>query len=61
MFDRGSKLDKNSIIQTLNSHKMELKGFGVDRIGLFVSYHTNKAQPNSDIDFWKKYKRKEDF
>ena len=45
------KLDKNSIIQTLYSHRKELKDFGVDRIGLFGSYYTNNAHPNSDIDF----------
>src|SRR5680860_1359468 len=44
-------LDKNSIIQTLHSHREELAGFGVDRIGLFGSYSKNKTHPNSDIDF----------
>lgn len=45
------KIDKNSIIQTLKSHSMELKEFGVDRIGLFGSYFDNKAHSESDIDF----------
>ncbi len=45
------KLNKNLIIQTLNSHKKELKNFGMDRLGLFGSYYANNAHPNSDIDF----------
>ncbi|WP_162340297.1 nucleotidyltransferase family protein [Cyclobacterium salsum] len=45
------KLDKNSIFETLKSHKMELKGFGVKRIGLFGSYFNNQVNPDSDIDF----------
>ncbi len=44
-------LDKNSILRTLYSHKAELKGFGVDRIGLFGSYYNNETHANSDIDF----------
>ena len=43
-------LDKNLILNTLQSHKEELKGFGVNRIGLFGSYSNNKSNPNSDID-----------
>ncbi len=44
-------LDKNSIIQTLCSHRKELTNFGVDRIGLFGSYYKNKVNQDSDIDF----------
>ncbi|WP_194974711.1 nucleotidyltransferase family protein [Aquiflexum lacus] len=43
-------LDKNLILNTLQSHKEELKGFGVNRIGLFGSYFNNMSHPNSDID-----------
>lgn len=45
------KLDKNPIFETLQSHKMKLKSFGVNRIGLFGSYFNNKANDISEIDF----------
>ncbi len=35
-------LDRNSIIQILNSNRKELMDFDVDRIGLFGSYNKNK-------------------
>jgi len=44
-------LDMHSILKTLYSHKTELKGFGVNRIGLFGSYCNNEMHPNTDIDF----------
>src|SRR5690554_1896203 len=44
-------LDKSSIIQMLKSHRNELTGFGVEKIGLFGSYYKNKAHSENDIDF----------
>jgi len=46
----NNNLHKDIILQTLASHKLQLAGFGVSRIGLFGSYVRNDASENSDID-----------
>ena len=43
-------LRKDIILQKLTASKQELFEFGVEQIGLFGSYLTNKATPESDID-----------
>jgi predicted nucleotidyltransferase len=51
------ELNKGSIIQMLHSHRKELVDFGVERIGLFGSYHMDNMRPESDIDFLVEYRR----
>ena len=46
----GSNFHKNAILHTLEAHKSQLAGFGVNQIGLFGSYVRNEATENSDID-----------
>jgi len=45
-----SNFHKNAILHTLATHKSQLAGFGVNKIGLFGSYVRNEATENSDID-----------
>ena len=45
-----SILNKDSILQTLAAHKLQLAAFGVNQIGLFGSYVRHEASENSDID-----------
>lgn len=44
-------LNKNSILEFLKTHRIELKAFGVERIGLFGSFALGLEHQNSDIDF----------
>lgn len=46
----AAKLNKEVILQTLASHKKELSGFGVERIGLFGSFVSDENTSESDID-----------
>lgn len=41
---------KENIISTLQSHKSQLLGLGVQNIGLFGSYARNEQSHDSDID-----------
>jgi len=41
---------KENIIATLKFHKLALSEFGVQHIGLFGSYLSNKQSDKSDID-----------
>lgn len=41
---------KNELLAILNSHREELKQFGVKSIALFGSAARGEAQPDSDID-----------
>lgn len=41
---------KDTILNTLVTHRVILAGYGVNRIGLFGSYVRNEAMENSDID-----------
>ena len=43
-------LHKDAILETLTRNKQRLFEFGVDQIGLFGSYLTGEARPESDID-----------
>ena len=42
--------NKESIINTLKTHKSDIERFGVNVIGLFGSYVRNEGRENSDID-----------
>jgi len=44
------RLNKNTILQLLATHKKELLSYGVLEIGLFGSYARNKASAESDVD-----------
>ena len=41
---------KESIINTIRSHKSELSGYGVLTVGVFGSYVRNEQSKDSDID-----------
>lgn len=45
-----NNLNKDSILQTLAAHKLQLAAFGVNQIGLFGSYVRHEANENSGID-----------
>ncbi len=45
-------LNKEKIIETLLQNSDRLKGFGVNKIGLFGSYVRNESSIKSDIDFF---------
>lgn len=45
-----NNLHKETILQTLVTHRSQLADFGVRQIGLFGSYVRNEATENSDID-----------
>lgn len=44
-------LDKAEVLKSLEEHRDELKGFGVERIGLFGSFVSGDADEKSDLDF----------
>lgn len=41
---------KDYILSTIKTHKVELKKFGIQNIGLFGSYVRNEQSKKSDID-----------
>ena len=43
-------LNKQAIIQFIERNRSQIRGFGVERIGLFGSFVRNEQQPDSDID-----------
>lgn len=43
-------LNRDSILQTISTHKKDLVGYGVTKIGLFGSFVRDQADDNSDID-----------
>jgi hypothetical protein len=43
-------INKEYIFASLRSHRSEIKGFGVQSLGLFGSFVKNTATENSDID-----------
>ena len=45
-----SKMDRDSIINTIKQNKEKLFKLGINRIGLFGSYVRNQANEDSDID-----------
>ena len=47
----SSILNKEAILQTIATHKKQLVGYGVIKIGLFGSFVRNQATDSSDIDF----------
>lgn len=44
-------LTAQEILDTLAQHREELRGWGVQSIGLFGSYRRGDAKPDSDMDF----------
>lgn len=46
----ASTLNKNTILQTIATHKKQLVSYGVIKIGLFGSFASNEANENSDVD-----------
>ncbi len=42
--------NKETIVNTLKTHKSDIQKFGVSVIGLFGSYVRNEGRENSDID-----------
>ena len=45
-----STLNRDTILQTIASHKKQLVDYGVIKIGLFGSFVRNQANDGSDID-----------
>ena len=45
------QLTKEYVLEQLEQHAAELRGFGVTRIGLFGSVARGDARPDSDLDF----------
>ncbi len=50
------ELDKRVILDQLQKNSDTIRGFGIDRIGLFGSYVRNEANEQSDIDFIVEFK-----
>ena len=50
-------LTSDKIIKLINENQQHIKKFGVNRIGLFGSYATNKQKPKSDIDLLVEFKK----
>jgi predicted nucleotidyltransferase len=48
-------LDRENIIETLESYEGDLKDFGVVRIGLFGSFLSGEFDESSDLDFLVKF------
>ena len=44
-------MDKSQILSTIESNKGTIKGFGVNKLGLFGSMARNDQTDNSDLDF----------
>ncbi|MFB6116711.1 MAG: nucleotidyltransferase family protein, partial [Candidatus Nanosalina sp.] len=44
-------LDSGRVLEVLQENGEELKGFGVERIGLFGSFVRDEADEDSDLDF----------
>lgn len=42
--------NSQQIISSLESHKAEIRRFGVAKVGLFGSFARNEQSPDSDID-----------
>jgi predicted nucleotidyltransferase len=51
------KLTAQSILNTLNSRRNEIKKYHVQKIGLFGSYSKGTASKKSDLDFIVKFNR----
>lgn len=47
---QNQSLTAEKIIRTIESHKDEIRNFGVKRIGIFGSYAKKSAHKRSDID-----------
>jgi predicted nucleotidyltransferase len=47
----NSGINKKTIFNALQAKQLELKSYGVQRIGLFGSFVRGDNKPNSDIDF----------
>lgn len=43
-------LTKEKVIETLSNHLVNIKGFGIERIGVFGSFSRGKETNESDID-----------
>jgi predicted nucleotidyltransferase len=44
-------LDKDEVLKSLKENRGELRGFGVESIGLFGSFLSGDAGEDSDLDF----------
>ncbi|HLX10982.1 MAG TPA: nucleotidyltransferase family protein [Thermoanaerobaculia bacterium] len=44
-------LDRHQLLQALADQRTRLRGWGVQRLGLFGSVARNEAGPDSDLDF----------
>lgn len=47
---------KTQLLDLLHSHKAEILGYGVSRIGVFGSFARNEATPKSDVDLLVEFK-----
>lgn len=51
----NSTMDKAKALQILREHKLEFaRDFGVEEIGIFGSYASDRATPQSDMDIFAK-------
>ncbi|MDD4878503.1 MAG: nucleotidyltransferase domain-containing protein [Candidatus Nanoarchaeia archaeon] len=50
-------LTKKQILRTLETHRAEIKGFGVNKIGLFGSYLKGRPRRSSDVDILVRFKK----
>ena len=48
---RSEILTKEEILDCIKTHQVEIKSFGVNRLGLFGSYVRNEQRIGSDLDF----------
>ncbi|HII15605.1 MAG TPA: nucleotidyltransferase [Nanoarchaeota archaeon] len=51
------KLTKKQILKTLESNRSEIKGFGVNKIGLFGSYLKGRPRRSSDVDILVRFRK----
>lgn len=51
------KLTGKQILRTLETNKSEIKGFGVNKIGLFGSYLKGRPRRSSDVDILVRFRK----
>ncbi|GAB4004843.1 nucleotidyltransferase family protein [Spirosoma migulaei] len=49
------ELNKQTILQFIQRNRVQIRAFGVERIGLFGSFVRNEQRPDSDIDLLVEY------
>lgn len=52
-----AQLTGRQILSTLETHRAEIKGFGVNKIGLFGSYLKGRPRRKSDVDILVRFRK----